>query len=89
MRGWDARSTTIRHSENGVIGIELECKQGRHGFRRLIESGLDDKKERKVKKKLAKIAAVAGLAVVSTAAFAATKGCCGSIECCLRMLGCC
>ncbi|WP_267873324.1 hypothetical protein [Massilia yuzhufengensis] len=42
-----------------------------------------------MKKKLAKIAAVAGLAVVSTAAFAATKGCCGSIECCLRMLGCC
>ena len=42
-----------------------------------------------VKKKLIKVAAVMGLAAVSTAAFAAANGCCGSIECCMKMLGCC
>lgn len=38
--------------------------------------------------KFAKIGAAVSLAVVSTAAFAA-NACCGSIECCLRMFGCC
>lgn len=42
-----------------------------------------------MKKKLVKISAVVGLALVSTAAYAAANGCCGSIECCLKMLGCC
>lgn len=40
-------------------------------------------------KKLIKLSALAGLAVVSTAAFAAANSCCGTLECCLQMLGCC
>ena len=42
-----------------------------------------------MKKKLIKVSTVLGLAAVSTAAFAASQGCCASIECCLKMLGCC
>lgn len=36
-----------------------------------------------------KIIIGAGLLLASAAAFAASKDCCMSIECCLRMLGCC
>ncbi|WP_259772427.1 hypothetical protein [Pseudoduganella albidiflava] len=42
-----------------------------------------------MKSKLVKITIAAGLLAASTAAFAAANGCCGSIECCLKMLACC
>jgi hypothetical protein len=48
-----------------------------------------NQKRMPMKMKLIKLAAAAGLVVVSTAAFAATNGCCGSIECCLKMLAAC
>ncbi|MFL6656437.1 MAG: hypothetical protein ACJ8GW_00045 [Massilia sp.] len=36
-----------------------------------------------------KIAAALALLTTSAVAFAASNGCCGSLECCLNMLSCC
>lgn len=43
-----------------------------------------------MKSKLIKLSAAVALLVAGSAAMASTLDCCGSIECCLRMLaGCC
>ncbi|MBB3219811.1 hypothetical protein [Pseudoduganella umbonata] len=42
-----------------------------------------------MKSKLIKISIAAGLLAASAGAFAAANGCCGSIECCLKMLASC
>jgi hypothetical protein len=42
-----------------------------------------------MKSKLIKAAAAAILLSGSAVAYAASNGCCGSIECCLKMLACC
>lgn len=41
-----------------------------------------------MKKNLLKLSALLGFAAVSTAALAANS-CCGTLECCLKMMGCC
>ena len=42
-----------------------------------------------MKSKLVKISIAAGLLAASAGAFASVNGCCGSIECCLKMLASC
>ena len=42
-----------------------------------------------MKLNIVKIAAVFGLLATSAVAYAATSDCCGSVECCMRMLACC
>ncbi|WLI87809.1 hypothetical protein Q4S45_13795 [Massilia sp. R2A-15] len=42
-----------------------------------------------MKSKFFKVGAAVALLAVSAAAAASNMGCCLSVECCLRMLGCC